>query len=317
MASRYVELVFRHWIRFAILLLVLPAAVTAASLTLLRTYQASAALWVENPTYFGAAAAAAGWNQYQTPAQNQADILSQILQTRDFRDKLGDALATSGTVSDPLARDQLLRSLPRPITVSATGSRLMTVSFSCRQPAFCLAVVSSTVDLYRDRLGQLQKQQAELASTYLTNQLQDAQKTLSASQDALQKYLRAHPRVTLADALNVPELDLLVRQSDRDRAQVTALEQRLSEVQLISLGTAGALTSISTVVDPPRLVPPGPITSGSIQRALLVWFACLAAGGVYLMVLALIERAPRDPRELERRFGVPVVGTIPRLAGME
>lgn len=313
--AKYVDIVFRHWIRFLVLALLIPMAFTVASLTVGKVHQASAALWVESPAYFGSAAAAAGWNPYATPAQNQADVLQQLLQTRDFQDAVGLKLAASGAVTDQ-AREATVRSLPKQVKVSSPGSHLVAISYTCQVPAQCIAVLSDTLELFGLRVAELQQQDAQGASSYLTSQLQTAQKTASASEDALRQYFKAHPRMTLADAASTPDLSLLVDQRNRDQSQVAAVEQQLSQARLISLGAAGALNTVSRVMDPARLGP-DPISLGAIQRALLVWLACFAAAITYLLILGAADRAARDPRELERRMGLPVVTTIPRNRHME
>src|ERR1700682_357332 len=314
--AKYVDIVFRHWIRFLLLVLLVPGAFTVASLTMGKVHQGSAAMWVQSPPAFGSPAPATGWNPYATPSQNQADVLQQLLQTRDFQDAVGARLAASGSVTQPQEREGMIRSLPRQVKVTSPGSHLVAISYTCQVPALCLEVLNDTLELFRQRVVQLQQQDAQGASTSLPPQLRNAQKTASASGDALRQYLKANPRVTLADAPSTPELLLLVDQRDRDQSQVTALAQELSQAQLIGLGAAGALSTSSRVIDPARLAQ-DPISLGAIQRALLVWLACFTAAVIYLLILAAADRAARDPRDLERRTGLPVVANIPRLPHME
>src|SRR5438309_1406959 len=88
--ARYVDILFRHWTRFAVILFLLPTPISIATLVYFRTYQAATDIWVENPTYFGSStnlvgsSGISGWNQYLTPAQNEADELNQYLQTTSF-----------------------------------------------------------------------------------------------------------------------------------------------------------------------------------------------------------------------------------------
>src|SRR5229473_709195 len=109
--AKYVELLFRFRIRFAALLLLLPMGIGAATVVLFPTYRATADLWVDNPNYFGASFSPIGWNQYLTPAQNQADTLSQLLGTDAFATGLADRLNASGFVTDPVERRQVVGSL--------------------------------------------------------------------------------------------------------------------------------------------------------------------------------------------------------------
>jgi hypothetical protein len=312
---KYVDIVFRYWIRFLVLALLLPAAFTAASLTVGKVHQASAAMWVESPAYFGSAAAATGWNPYVTPAQNQADLLQQLLQTRDFQDAVGNQLGASGLLTET-QRVVTVRSLATQIKVAAPGSHLVTINYTCQVASVCLAVLSDTLDVFRLQVAQLQQQDARSAASYLGSQLQTAQSTAAASDAALRQYLHAHPAVSVAAASSIPELALLVDQRDRDQSAVTSLQQELSQAQLTALGAAGAVSTISTVRDAPQLGRDS-ISLGSIQRALLLWLACFTAAAIYLLILAAADRTARDPRELERHIELPIVGTIPRLRHMK
>src|SRR5579864_859482 len=85
--ARYVEILFRHWVRFAVILVLMPVPVSIATLLYFRTVQSTTNLWVEEPTYLGADISSnnvAGWNQYLTPSQNETDELAQYLQTDSF-----------------------------------------------------------------------------------------------------------------------------------------------------------------------------------------------------------------------------------------
>jgi len=100
--ARYVDILFRHWTRFAVILFLLPTPISIATLVYFRTYQAATDIWVENPTYFGSStnlvgsSGISGWNQYLTPAQNEADELNQYLQTTSFLYAVGDRMAADG-----------------------------------------------------------------------------------------------------------------------------------------------------------------------------------------------------------------------------
>ena len=51
--ARYVEVLFRYWVRFTIVLIIAPLALGGASVVVFRTYQATASVWVESPDTFG------------------------------------------------------------------------------------------------------------------------------------------------------------------------------------------------------------------------------------------------------------------------
>jgi hypothetical protein len=315
--ARYVEIVFRHWLRFLLLLVLMPGVLSGASILLLRTYQASAALWVTTPAYLGSAAEPADWNRYLTPAQNQQDSLGQMLETRSFGNALGQRLLDSGVLPNDAAVGQVLGSLSKNLTVQAAGSHLVSITYTCDRPPVCLGVIDGVVAVYHDRLTELQKLQSDLASSFLTSQLKEAQVALDTSETNLRTYLSAHPGTMLIQAPAIPELDLLVRRVDLDRSEVTHLTEQLGGVHYSSAAAARVVDSIANVIDPPKISRSGIIGgSGARRRAILVVLACWAAVTAYLLLLAWLDRTARDPQEIERRLPVPVLVTIPHFAGM-
>src|SRR5207237_9585043 len=100
--ARYVDILFRHWTRFAVILFLLPTPISIATLIYFRTYQAATDIWVENPTYFDSStnlvgsSGISGWNQYLTPAQNDAAELNQYLHTTPFLYAVWHRMAPDG-----------------------------------------------------------------------------------------------------------------------------------------------------------------------------------------------------------------------------
>ncbi len=314
--AKYVEILFRRWLHFVILLLLLPAAITAASVAFMKTHEASATLWVQDPTYFGSnSASVVGWNSFASPAQNQADNFGQMTQTRSFAERLGDRLTESQSVLTPIERDRIVGSIDRKLNVTATGSHLVNITYSCERPVVCLKVISSAIDLFHERLAEIQKGQAQVASTFFESQLRRAEEDLKRSQDTVKKYLLAHPGVALTDRNANPELDLLLLQMDQNRKRVDDMQRGLVGIQVTGDEASRLFQSISTVVDPPRMTRDGFIgVKGTLKRGLLIWLGCLAAAAAYLFLLTWLDRTARDPQELERRLRVPVLVTIPHFA---
>src|SRR5579864_6520427 len=105
--ARYVEVLFRYWVRFAIILIVAPLVLGAATVVIFRTYQATASIWVESPDTFGQDVTPSGWNSYLTPAQNQADTLQQLITTLAFDNQIGDRMLAKGVVQNPDQRSAI------------------------------------------------------------------------------------------------------------------------------------------------------------------------------------------------------------------
>jgi len=315
--ARYVEILFRHWLRFALVLIVLPVPATVATVIYFRTYEATTNLWIDDPSTLNANVKVPGWNQYVTPAQNQADALSQMLATKSFDDALLDAAFQSGGIDSAAEQQQIRLTVPLNIKVVPQGTHLLSIIYSCQRGSVCTAVLSATVTVFHDRLTAIQKDQQDLAVSFLESQVKSARDHLKASQDALQKYLATHPGLLLPASYQVgmnPELDGLELQLQQDTSSLTSLEGQLGQAQYVSAAAARFVDISTRTVDPPRITKGGFTGDGSsVRRALVVLAVCISAAAAYLLFLAWIDKTARDRKELEHRLQIPVLATIPQL----
>jgi uncharacterized protein involved in exopolysaccharide biosynthesis len=313
---KYLEILFRFRGRFAILLVLLPALAGIGTILLFPSYKATAQIWVDSPSYFGSGATPSGWNQYLTPAQNEADSLNQLLQTRAFDSALYDGLAPA--VANPVDRQRALAS--GKLTITALGTHLVVVSAVCDRPPICVAIVNTTIDVLKSLQIQFEKDQATAGIAFVSGQLKDAEASLAAAETALQTYLVDHPTIKV-DPIpdnNGPELARLLATRDQLRAKVTDLQTSLDRDQYVSSVSTSVIESGPRVVDPPQVVGTGLTGDGSSKRtAVIAAGCCLAVGLAYLFVLAWVDKTARDPREVEKRLQISVVTTIPRLSPAE
>ena len=324
--ARYLEMFFRYWLRFAVILILLPVPASIATLVYFRTFQATTNLWVQDPTYFGSdvnvigSNSVPGWNQYLTPAQNETDDMTQYLQTTSFLDSIGAELEKSG-VGTPGERSKLIYSIPKYLHTTPNGSHLVTMTFSCDKAAYCTAVLAATITVFQDRLAEALKAQEQLSTTFLQRQLVTAQTKYDNSQSALETYLRAHPGVSVADPGSVtayPELDRLVTQESQDRDKVAQLQSQLAQAQYTFAAADSFIKTNTQVVDTPRITAGGLLGDGSsLRRAAIVWIVAVGIAAAYLVLLVWLDKTARDTRELTSRLSVPVLATVPLLTSKE
>jgi capsular polysaccharide biosynthesis protein len=318
--ARYVEVLFRYWLRFAIVLIIAPLALGGASVAVFRTYQATASLWVQSPDTFGQSVTPSGWNSYLTPAQNQADTLQQLITTLAFDDQIGDRLVAKGVVANVDQRNAIVASIPIGMKVTPDGSHLVTITFSNASQTAGVGVIQAAVDLFLERQIALQRQQEDLSTTFLTGQLKTAQAQLATSEAALQQYLADHPGVRLATTgqdTGILALDQLVHQVQQNRDKTTQLQTELDQALFLG-GAAQQLVETNTkLVDQPHITHAGITGDGSsLKRAVIALLVCLSAGIAYVVVLVWADKTARDTKEVQRRLRVPVLATIP-LMGSE
>jgi capsular polysaccharide biosynthesis protein len=323
--ARYVEILFRHWARFAVILFLLPTPVSIATLVYFRTYQAATDIWVESPTYFGSntnvfAGGVSGWNQYLTPAQNETDQLNQYLQTTSFVYAVGDRMAADG-MADAKLRNKLITSIAKTMHVTPNGSHLVTITFSCSKAAECTETLTATIAVFQDRLTEALKAQEQLSTSFLESQVTAAQQRRDTSEAALEKYLAEHPAPALglsSGQTGIPQLDQLVTRAQQDRDQLTALQSQLGQAQYTFAAADQFVATSTKVVDAPGITAGGFLGDGSsLKRAVVVWLAAVGVAAVYLALLVWMDKTARDVRELVGRLSVPVLATVPMLSAKE
>lgn len=309
----YLEVLFRHWRRFFVLLILLPAVIGMITIVFFPSYRASSQLWVESFADVGLGTPS-GWNTYLTPSQNLSDQLTQLLTTKAFNDELYQRVVDSGYTT-PVERADIANSIAG-IQVTAPGSRVLALSAGCDLKPICVAVLNRLIDLFRDQQLKLQQDQADVAITFFSQQLSTAQPDLRSAQDALEKYLGQHPNLrtdpnAITDDIEYNRLVL----DERDKQnKVNDYQAKLDHARFIASASDQVLQIGPKVVDPPRITRAGILGDGtSLKRAMFSVAGCYLVAGGYLFLLVVVDRTARDPRELERRLRVPVLVTIPRL----
>src|SRR4029077_16106279 len=107
--AKYAEILFRHRIRFTALVLI-PIVLCMSIVILLMSYRAAATLRIEDPSAFGASFEPVGWTTGQTPAQNLADSVNQVVKAPAFAQSLSRRLSSAGSVSSAAELRQTLAS---------------------------------------------------------------------------------------------------------------------------------------------------------------------------------------------------------------
>jgi uncharacterized protein involved in exopolysaccharide biosynthesis len=312
--AKYAEVLFQHRVRFAALFL-LPVVLAAAVAVMFATYRANATLRIEDPSAFGASFVPAGWSANQTPAQNLTDGITQAVKTAGFQKGLSSSLSSAGTFSSAGEIQQALTSVGTSLKVTAAGSHLVTLTYSCSHQSACAAVLADIIDAFRAELTQLEQDRAAAATAFWTAQLKDAQANLTAAQAALHAYAAANPTVVIDSSSSDPQVVQLVNNVQLWRTKVTEAQDGLNQAQYVGTTSARFIAAGATIVDSPHMV--GSQFVGdrtSLVPAVVVLIVGLALVGAYAGLMAWADRTAGDPRALERRLRVPVVATIPKLS---
>jgi hypothetical protein len=314
---RYIEILFRFKVRFAFLLLVIPAVAGAVTILLFPSYSASAHLWVDDPGYFGGVTPT-GWSQYLTPAQNEADGLNQLTLTHAFQVDLYSALGAD--IPDQSQRVSAI--LNDKLAVVPLESHLILVTASCGHPPVCTAVVSRAIDVMRTEQIQSEQRNAQTGLAYLTQQLQQAQAAQSQAASKLATYLAAHPgtKVDSTDPNQVPDpaLAALLASVQTTKNTTSDLQSQVDRDNTVVAANITRDQSNPRVIDEAAVSGAGLLGDHTVlKKAGVVAGGAFALGLMYVFLLGWLDKTLRDPRDIERRFKVPVVTTIPELQPSE
>lgn len=314
---KYIEILFRFKVRFAFLMLLLPAVAGATIILLFPTYSATARMWVDDPGYFGSVTPT-GWSQYLTPAQNEADGLVQLTMTHAFQADLYRALAD--TIPDPASRVSAITN--DKLNIVPIESHLIVISASCSRPPVCVVLLSKAIDVLRTEQLESEKQSAQAGLTYLKAQLEQARQAQSQAQTALRSYIVAHPgaKVDTQDISTIqdPTLAQLAAAVQQAQNHTSDLQAQVDRDNSVVSTNIQLIQSGPRVIDPPAVAGSGLLGDHSVLRkAGLAAAGAFALGLGYMILLGWLDKTVRDPRDIEHRFRVPVVTTIPELQPAE
>jgi uncharacterized protein involved in exopolysaccharide biosynthesis len=310
---RYAETFFRYWLIALVPLIVLPLAGYVVVKRTPQTIQASAKMWVEPSP----APSFASYNQYETPAQNEQDRLTQLLQISSFDWDVarGSALYMSALAKQPNPADYLGRDLRTNVQFTAAGDNLLDVSYtySSRNTQLGIQVVQSLLNVALNQTHLLDEQQAAASISYYQYQLQLAQQNLAQSSQKFARYMAAH-HYTSAE-LNAqmavdPTLASLYQQVQSDQASVSNIRQQVAALQMQSTASSAPGQDGLRVVDPPSLT----IISSKKKEILnlaLYLLAGLLLGGGFVVTRTLLDRSLRHADEVPDLLGLPVLAVLP------
>ena len=318
--ERYLEAAFRYkWLWLVIVLLMPVTATSYAMRTTIPLYETGATVWTEKPAYLNAIA---DWNQYQTPAENQAGNVNEMLQSRKFdlevlgQTDIGKHIATEADVQQAIA------TLLKYTSVYAVGTHLVAIKYQDPRPAVSVQVVNAIISAFDNELLTNTNAQGAVAVGFYQKQLDDASAKLQQSQAALSDYLTAHPDLVkiandVASAgqfndpvftLQHPDLAKLIQQRDSDAKTQQSLQDELSQITFSQNSAAVVEEQTFRVIDKPVT----PIRPMSIRKRLIMPVA-LSIGGALgfviggVILLTLLDTTLRNERLAAARYQLPVV----------
>lgn len=297
---KLVETAFSHF--WLLLLPVVLAPLAVVMLTTKQTeYKSRAVVWVQSPP--GDTRTLGATSPYNSPAQNQANALSDLLRTESFRLNVAGRAGLL-SMEDP----ELQRRVAAELTVWAysAGVNLIAVEVRSSSPVEAQKVGQGVIDEYVARSTTESAQASTTNAAYYTQQVTVANAELDTRRAALYDYVAKHPQVTDP---KVAVLDIQYRtlQSlvDAQTAVVTDLSNKLQAAQLHLVGGPDEQKAAFAVQDPPSL-PRAPLPQAVSRKFGLPAAGLLFGALISAVALFAMYRANHSVVSSEDLEGLPV-----------
>src|SRR5439155_445134 len=214
----------------------------------------------------------------QTAASQQADLLNQLLQTKEFlRDVVRQTSLRAALAAAP-DETKFLAGVQKSFRVQTHGNNLLTVSFAAHDPPLGPEMVNAILAVRADRVAQASTTFTTITNTLYQKQLQVAQAQALDAQRALDEFDASHPGA-LSD-IEQHLKDQLRLTLDYAQIRLGDLRGRINQAAL-----APAILSVSgmefQVVDQPQVEtsPRGGTRSAAMIGAVAIAAGCALARG--------------------------------------
>jgi capsular exopolysaccharide synthesis family protein len=108
------------------------------------------------------------------------------------------------------------------------------------------------------------------------------------------------------------QYNIYQQEVDTNRALYDGLLQRFKEI-----GVAGGVGVNNVTIVDPADIPQKPSSPRLLINLVLAFMAGLGIGGALAFALEQMDEAIADPGEVERRLGLPLLGSVPKVEGVE
>lgn len=306
MLHRSLDVIFQYLGRLVLVLVLVPAAVLAVGIAADQTELVTARLWADDP----AVLADSPYSQAEsgvTPAQHQATLLSELLQTDSFVSAVLRNGQLSGRPADITAVGVDLR---RNLAVSPLGPHVVLITYATAHSGQGLVMTRAVVSAFEQAQVGVQTGQVTVADEALATQLKAARKDMDDAIAAVQQYQSAQGNSTsLASDATFQSLRTLA--TGKVTSYASLVEQADKAAQYRSAIPA-VQTSVLRTMDPPRVTarqfnPKGPATKNAIYALVAV----LAMELAFVYNVTRRDQRVRTTRDVAASLEVLSLGTVP------
>jgi|GEM_PF-1640398 uncharacterized protein involved in exopolysaccharide biosynthesis len=327
--ERYFETLFRFKWLFLFVLVLVPSLGAGYAIDQRQVlYQSVGTVWADKPAYLDIASQ--DWNQWNTPAQNQASNVQEFLQTNSFALEVLNQTDLRANLTTQRQAQQTLTNLRTRVSITAAGTHLLAISYSDEQPKVAQQVVQAIIDTFDKEVLSSATSQNSVALAFYQKKLQDVTATAANSTAALRTYLEAHPELTQGTnatqaqvsqlvanasfAAQHPELVKLIQDQQTATDQQSKYQAQVDQIQFSQSSEAVGTGQSFRIMDPPAF--PTSALSSKKKLVLEIGIAVGAAvgfvvGGVVL--LTALDTTLRSATVAADRLELPVLVMVPLL----
>lgn len=302
---RYADTFFRNWIVAVVPLIVFPVVALIVVTGTPRKSIISANVWADEVSlkHLGYS------NPYNTPAQNMAASVNQLLQSPSFDLRVAHQ---SPRYWRPLAgvpgrRGVVVQDLAKNAKAMDAGPNLVTISYTTTNADAGAQVVQAILNEVPAVVDQLNQAQTKGVS-YYTGQVKAAHTRLTASAAALGDYMKSNgiaPQNIASESLFDPKFASLYQAVQAAQTDVQSAEQQLAQMR------AAARQTSFRIVDPPAFSSAPSRKKTAILDLGIALLAGLLIGGGFIVLRTTLDRSLRFADEVPDLVGLPVLAVLP------
>jgi uncharacterized protein involved in exopolysaccharide biosynthesis len=316
MLRRALDVVFQHLGRLLAGIVLVPLVVGAVALAFTWTDVVSARLWADRPAVTNGVGGqptdptAADFDPSVPPAQRQATLLSELVQTNTFMARAFRS-QPAARVIDRSRRQSLEQSVRSGFRAQAAGTNVVTLSFTTTRSGDGIALMKSIISAYGQTLVDLQVRQAEATAGTLDEQLATAKQEMDEAVSKVQAYAQSH-HLSPAAGSDDPMYSSLATTAQGKTSAYLDLLDKSREQQNAQEAAAGQLGTLFHVVDSPSAsAQPVDAQSPAARFAMYGLWVILA-----LEIVFVYHSVRRDPRvrtatEVARVLSIRSLGSVP------
>jgi hypothetical protein len=247
----------------------------------------------------------------QTAANQQADLLKQLLTTRSFVMDVIGRTSLRSTLERTANEGALLDDVRKHFKVQTLGPNMLSVTYAGPNPAVAAELVQAALDERRERLTHARVEGTTALGALYQREFEAAQMRVLDAQRRLEEFDIAH-KPPLSDLDQHQQAQLRVA-FDLAQVRVSDLQGRIDRSVL-----APALLEISgmefQVVDEPRADPtPSGGTKNAVTMALVALASGVALAALLVIAGALLVNHVSGPADVGRLARATLFASVPRV----